>query len=252
MNRRPASSSSRGSRLPRGRPSEAHKERFNAIKAVSAELFARQGYAATDLREIADAVDIHVSSLYNYIFGKEHLLYEIMSDGLREANACLDEALSTSSRPEEQLYAAIRAHVLHHAHRSHLAWSASIEERNLTGDYLDAILKMKHQFESTFLEVLTRGMDEGVLRVTNPKIVLYGLIGMAQTVSRWYDPNGSLTAEEIADILANSAMFGLVDPARSKLRLGESPASVRENQDLDPERARLTAPADASVDGVQA
>ena len=83
----------RKGRLPRRPPTAAHKDKLETIKTVAAELFFWHGYAATDLRRIADETDMHVASLYNYIAGKEDLLFQIMQDGLDEINASLDEAL---------------------------------------------------------------------------------------------------------------------------------------------------------------
>src|SRR5687767_8488986 len=70
----------------------AHVAKLEQIKQVATELFYREGYSATDLRRIGDGADMHVSTLYNYISGKEELLFLILLDGMREIQAGLDEA----------------------------------------------------------------------------------------------------------------------------------------------------------------
>jgi AcrR family transcriptional regulator len=198
------------SRRPRGEPTAAHLNRLQQIKEVATKFFYVQGYAATDLRQIADAAELHVSSLYTYISGKEQLLYEIMSEGMVEITAGLDEALSGTDDPAGQLRAALRAHILHHAHRQYRAWTSHVELRSLTGEYLDEILAMRRAYERRWIEVLTRGMAAGQFRESDPRLTMYGLLAAGQSVSRWYEPGGRMSAEEIAGTLTDSALSGLL------------------------------------------
>ena len=55
------------------RPSEDASTRQRILDAAL-ELFARQGFAATSVRELARAVGLRESSLYNHFAGKEAML----------------------------------------------------------------------------------------------------------------------------------------------------------------------------------
>ena len=198
------------SRRPRGTLTAAHLDRLQQIKDVATQYFYAQGYAATDLRQIADGAHMHVSSLYNYITGKEQLLYDIMYEGMVEITAGLDEALKGSDDPADQLRAALEAHILHHAHRRYRAWTSHIELRSLTGDYLKEIQAMRRAYEQRWIEVLERGMATGLFRKCDPKLTMYGLLAPGQTVSRWYQPGGRMSAEEIARTLTETALSGLL------------------------------------------
>jgi AcrR family transcriptional regulator len=48
------------------------------ILEAALELFARQGFAATSMRQIADAVGIRASSLYNHFEGKEAIYHALI------------------------------------------------------------------------------------------------------------------------------------------------------------------------------
>lgn len=204
------SSGQNRSRRPRGTLTPAHLDRLQQIKDVATQYFYAQGYAATDLRQIADGADMHVSSLYNYITGKEQLLFEIMHEGMIEITAGLDKALKSSDDPAEQLRAALEAHILHHAHRRYRAWTSHIELRSLTADYLKKIQTMRRSYEQRWIEVLERGMASGQFRKTDPKLTMYGLLAPGQTVSRWYEPGGRMSAEDIARTLTETALSGLL------------------------------------------
>lgn len=191
-------------------PTDAHREKLAFIKQQAAEAFYSAGYAATDLRRIAAAVGIHVASLYNYISGKEELLYLIMKDGMAEIRAGMDEALARSSDPVEQLRAAIESHVVHHARRRHLAWTSHVEVRSLTGDWFEEILRLRHEYEQCWLKLLRAGRKAGVLTFDDPKLTMYGILAIGQSVSRWYSPSGRRSAEDLAAIMANQVLRGLI------------------------------------------
>lgn len=197
-------------RGPRGPRTPSHESKLERIKEVSAQLFYQQGYAATDLRRIADSLDMHVSTLYNYIPGKEGLLYLIMRDGIEQITEGLHRALRSADDPAGRLRAAFRAHVLHHAHRRFLAWTSHVELRSLTGAYLDDISQRRRAYEELWLELLREGISAGAFAEADPQLVLYSLLAVGQSVSRWYRPDGRLSAEEIADELADRALGGVL------------------------------------------
>jgi TetR/AcrR family transcriptional regulator, cholesterol catabolism regulator len=188
----------------------AHQERLRQIKEVSASLFWERGYAATDLRQIASLLDMHVSTLYNYIDGKQRLLYEIMLDGMNDIAASMDEALRCHVGTEAQLRAALEAHIIHHAKRRSRAWAGHVEVRSLTGVYLRTIRRMRQEYEERWIALLKQGMREGLFAEADPKLVAYSLLAIGPSVSRWFDPAGERSAESLAKMLATIALDGIL------------------------------------------
>jgi AcrR family transcriptional regulator len=217
------SRSARKGRLPRRPPTAAHKDKLENIKTVAAELFFWHGYAATDLRRIADETDMHVASLYNYISGKEDLLFQIMQDGLDEINAGLDQALEGVDDPLERLKRGLRSHILHHAHRRHLGAVSHTEVRSLTNELRARMVKMRREYEARWDSLVLDGMKAGIIPSAEPRIVVYALLSVGQSVSRWYDPHGKIPPAELADRLADLLLFGLI--TRSDLTTGMSEES---------------------------
>lgn len=197
-------------RRPRGPLTQSHVTKLERIKEVAAQFFYDEGYAATDLRGIADALDMHVSTLYNYIPGKEGLLFLIMQDGMTEIADGLKRATASADDPADKLRAALRAHVLHHAQRRYLAWTSHVELRSLTGEYLQDISKRRHAYEQAWMRLLHKGMSTGAFAKADPKLTMYGLLAVGQSVARWYQPDGRFTAEQLADALADNALRGVL------------------------------------------
>ena len=194
----------------RGQRTPAHLDKLAEIKNEAARCFYAHGYAATEVRTIADQVGLQVSTLYNYISGKQELLYLIMRDGMIEIAASLDEAISGLSDPRERLRAAVRSHVLHHAHRQFLAWVGHVEVRSLTGDYLEEILARRRDYERRWIAILDEGIQAGMFRAADPRLAMYGMLALGQGVSRWYRPDGQHDAEKIADSMADLVLDGVL------------------------------------------
>jgi AcrR family transcriptional regulator len=194
----------------RGKRTAAHLDKLAEIKKEAARCFYELGYSATDVRTIADAVGLQVSTLYNYISGKEELLYLIMKDGMTEIVAGLDAAIDGLADPRDRLQAAVRSHVLHHAHRQFRAWVGHVEIRALTGEYLAEIVQNRHEYERRWIGILTDGIGAGIFADTDPQLTMYGILAIGQSVSRWYKPGGRYTAEEIADGMATMVLSGVL------------------------------------------
>jgi AcrR family transcriptional regulator len=195
-------------RQPR-QPTQAHLERLESIKEAATELFYAEGYAATDLRSIADATSMHVSSLYNYISSKEELLYLILKDGLGEIALAFDAAVASADDPMDQLRAALRAHIAHHARRRHRAWTSHVEVRALTGERLASILRMRDSYQAKWVSLLEQGISSGVFDCPDPRLAVLYLLSAGQTVSRWYRPDGRVPADELAASMAEIALQGI-------------------------------------------
>ncbi|HEX9396941.1 MAG TPA: TetR/AcrR family transcriptional regulator [Burkholderiales bacterium] len=80
------------------------------IRAAAAELFARRGYSAATMRQIARRAHVGLGTLFNYAEDKRDLVFLIFNE---ELNAVTDTALA-SARPgaplPDQLIAVFRAH----------------------------------------------------------------------------------------------------------------------------------------------
>lgn len=200
-----ATSSSTNSKVP----TKEHLRKLEEIKAAAARQFYAIGYAGTDLRSIASEVDLHVSSLYSYINGKEELLFLIMRDGVSAITIAFDQSC-TSADAFENLRNAINSHIRHHVERPFLAWISQVEIRSLTGSYRQRIMDMRHDYEEKWLRVLADADAAGHLAPgSDLKIVMYGVLGLGISVANWYRPDGRIEGRRVAEMLTDQILNGL-------------------------------------------
>lgn len=85
------------------------ERRHEQICDAALRLFARKGYHQTSVREIAEAVNLSVGALYNYIKNKDDILLLVYHRIFSLFQGKMSEAMAKHGDPTSQLRAAIEA-----------------------------------------------------------------------------------------------------------------------------------------------
>ena len=180
------------------------------IIAVAARLFKEKGYRATTLEDIAAAVGMLKGSLYYYIRSKEELLYIVVREPVRQAYNQLEEIVNSEAPIKTKIAQAVATHLaLFHQHYPHMAVYLHDYHHLMQKLQKDVIETPKH-YQRLWATLLQQGIEAGELRADlDVKITGYAILGMCNWVYRWYNPEGTLPAEAIADIFTKIVLNGL-------------------------------------------
>jgi AcrR family transcriptional regulator len=174
-------------------------------------LFARKGYFATSIREIASAMGIQKASLYYYISSKEDLIYQISKTALEHVTACVEMALTQVSGPEERLYAFITSHVA--GLLQHQNWHAAANEELMhafSPTRRKEIVAMRDAYERRARTILEDAQAAGLIRSDiSAKFLGLILFGMITNLYSWYQPEVDVPTSELGFILADLFMAGI-------------------------------------------
>lgn len=168
------------------------------IQAAALRLFARHGYAAVSMRQIAREVGVQAGALYNYTPDKQSLLFDLMKghmDGLMMAWSALDAGGSAT----ERLRAFTRFHISYHLERPDEVFIAYMELRNLTPGNFDVIEKLRRAYEDELEVILRDGVSDRSFDIPDTRIATLAVIAMLTGVNTWYRPGGRLSGEEVAE-----------------------------------------------------
>jgi len=172
----------------------------DTIKGVSIDLFHKKGYFASSINDIARAAGIQKSSIYYHYSNKEDILFDILKTTMIDLDANLEKQLKGIEDTEERMRTAIHSHTLFHMERQKEVIISDSEIRGLTVDNYKTIIKMRDEYDHKFQSIIKRGIDEGVFAENDHKILSYAIITMCTAVSIWFNPQGRLSKEEIAQI----------------------------------------------------
>jgi AcrR family transcriptional regulator len=193
--------------MPRGR-AQGYDELREQILARAARLFARRGYTATTMNEVAEACGVSKPSLYHYVRDKQQLLVEIAETHIARLEALVEEVVVETHAPEQRVRRLIAAFLAVYA-------GAQAEHRVLTEDvrFLQPadrrrILDGERKVVAAFADAIAQARPE--LRgagLDKPLTML--LFGMMNWMFTWLKPRGALTHAEMAPIVADLFFGGL-------------------------------------------
>ena len=87
-----------------------HKEKEKIID-VAVDLFGEKGYAATSIRDISQALNVSIATLYYYFKNKEDLLFTIIDSIGKDLLAMLAKAKNESGDPIDSLRNMLSHHI---------------------------------------------------------------------------------------------------------------------------------------------
>jgi AcrR family transcriptional regulator len=185
--------------------------REQQVRAAALRLFREKGYHATSMRDIAEAVGINKGSLYSYIRSKEDLLIPFFERAMGLLLVEIEAISSDASLvPTERLKRAIKAHILNVAENLDILTVYLSEWRQLTADSLSTVRGQRERYAALFLAIIEDGQNRGEFRAMDARIAALGMIGMCNYLFRWYRQDGRLAPEQIADVLTDLLLRGVL------------------------------------------
>ena len=193
--------------MPRGRAPGYDVQR-EQILARAADLFARQGYTATSMNQVALACGVSKPSLYHYVRDKYQLLVEIAEGHVDRLKTLVAAAPPQPRDPQARMRSLIASFLEAYA-------DAQAAHRVLTEDvkFLEPadrrrVLDGQRHVVAAFAEAIADTRPE--LRAAElHKPVAMLLFGMMNWMFTWLQPGGKLTHAAMAPIVADLFFGGL-------------------------------------------
>ena len=185
--------------------------RRRAIEDVASDLFRANGYAGTSVRDIARALSLQGASLYAHVTSKEDVLWAIVDRAATRFEQAADAAQAAAEQrrpgdPVEAIAALVRAHVdvvtadVGEASVFVHEWRALGPERRA------AILARRDAYEARFRRRIADGIAIGAFAIVDPAIASTVLLTTLNGVATWFDPDGRLPADRVADHLVELSL----------------------------------------------
>ncbi len=179
------------------------------IMEAAAKLFRDRGYSATSMRDLAKAVHLQASSLYNHIKGKQEILKEICFHNAHHFLAGIEQIVQEETSPAEQLETLILLHLRVATSDATSITSFNDEWRHLEQPELDQFIKLRRRYEAHFRDIIEKGIAEGSFRQVDPNIVMYTILSSLRWVYDWYRPDRSDSIEQIGQEIVSLVLKGL-------------------------------------------
>ena len=179
---------------------------------LAAELFAKKGFQATTVREIAEEAGILSGSLYHHFDSKESIVDEILSVFFEELMASYRAVIDTAGNPREAIDGLVRV-----AFESLEPHRAAITVLQNDWNYLKALPRFEYltnaedEVEKMWVNAIKDGQATGLFRDDIEAKLTYRMIRDTIWVAvRWFHPGGRFNAKGLSEHYIKVLFDGIV------------------------------------------
>ncbi len=184
------------------------------IVAAAAELFARDGYHAVGMRDIAEALGIRGASLYHHYSSKEEILFAVCRTVTAEPVAQNLPLLDAEGSPTSRLSALIRAHLRHLAARR-VEYLVGLHELSaLTPEHRASVHDHRRYYHRRVRDVIVAGTRSGEFSVPDAGLAALALLDTLNGIAGWYRAEGTRTLDKVAEGYVTLLVGGLLGARR--------------------------------------
>ena len=189
-------------------------DRLGEIYRTAAEIIFKQGFDATSMSDIAEAVGMTKAGIYHYIPGKKELLFTLMSYAMDHLDRQVIAPAAAIADAEMRLQHIVTNHVqlitgTGDKKGNGLLSILTDELAGLTSAHRRKIIERKRVYLNLVRTTLEELQTEGKLKDVDTTVGAFTIFGTVMWLARWYRPSGHLTGAQIAKEIINIVVSGM-------------------------------------------
>jgi AcrR family transcriptional regulator len=223
-----------------GRQERRYQARRLEILRAAGRAFRSRGFVETGMRDIAEAAELSPANLYNYFRGKHEILFFCQDSSLDRMIAALEKARRAKTSAALRLRLVIFSHLrclLDEVEGS----AAHLLTTALPPRELRCLIAKRDRYELGVRNLIASGIRSGEFVSGETALVARAMLGALNWSVQWFRPDGPMTAEEIAEELADYLLRGLLSKPESLGRVAPEGKTTRIRAKTISEDTRLAA-----------
>jgi len=205
--------------MARGRAPGFESQRDEIVRHA-AQLFARKGYTGTSMNEVAEACAVSKPTLYHYVRDKYELLVLIAEGHVTRLAHLIEEVDAVPRPPEERLRALITRFVREYSEAQHHHRVLTEDVKFLNEEDQTRVLDLERRVVMAFANAVA-AVRPDLLAAQLHKPLTMLLFGMINWMFTWLKPEGELTYDAMAPMVADLFFGGIgavsAEPAAAAL-----------------------------------
>jgi AcrR family transcriptional regulator len=184
-----------------------------AVLQTAAHLFLEKSYGRTSLNDVAERLNITKPALYHYFRNKEEILLECYRLGCGLIEDILNDIAAHCGTGLEK----VEAFIYSYANVMTINFGRCVmrlDDGDLSSEALTEVRAYKRKIDRRLRSFILEGIEDGSITACDPKIAAFSIAGALNWICKWYEPQGPLSAEEIASQFARTLTQGLVNRKR--------------------------------------
>jgi AcrR family transcriptional regulator len=188
------------------------------ILEAATVLFLERGYKGTSVKAIAEETGITTPALYWHFPSKQELFYVAMEQLLSRFMEDV-RAQVTADEPVERLRQWTVAHVRWQLERREQAGAYALTfgfrglVRSLPEPHRSHVVGIERAYLADLRALLQAGAEAGVFAFEDLRVTAFAIITLCEFAHSWFDPEGPLSAEQVADLYSGLVLKMVSAPA---------------------------------------
>jgi AcrR family transcriptional regulator len=192
----------------------ARDEKREAVLRAAVALFLEQGYHRATLTGVAERLNITKPALYNYFRGKDEILFECWAMGQERVDDFIAGIDAEGGTGLVKLRKLVRAY----AEVMATDFGASLvrfDVRDLSEKNAEIVRAGKRSIDHTFRGYVTDGISDGSIKPCDAKLAAFAIAGSLNWIGHWYQSDGPLSPQAIAEEFTDRLTEGLAQRPRT-------------------------------------
>lgn len=179
-------------------------------------IIAQSGYGGLSMRELSRESGLAKSTLYHYFHDKHEIYVHVIERDMLAIHEAIAAAANIDGDPIERLHAVIKTQFRLLNERGDIAFHALRRAGGLDDQLLEVFRQHRSQIIGPIIEVLDRGIQEGLFRPVDTELTVMSIFGL---VNGFYAQQvifgeTSLDAARSEDEVVNHTLSLLLDGIR--------------------------------------
>ena len=189
-----------------------NRDRRTDIIIQAGRTFLELGYDATSMNLVAERCRVTKPGLYYHFDGKQALLFAIMSLAMDELESHTEHATAGLSDPRAYLRGFIETHARLISTRPEGSFAILVIDltQSLRPEDQEVIAQRKREYIEQLERAIERVWSAEGMPGLDSTVTAFTLLGMVLWMSKWFDPSGRLSGEEVAQQVTELAMSSVL------------------------------------------
>jgi len=180
-----------------------------AILVAARDLFFEKGIRGTSMRDIAGAVGLAQSSLYNHFGSKEELARAVMERSFELVDGAVRKVFADQPPSLDLLRRALYEHAMQHVHGIKETAVFQLERRHMPPSVRDRVIELRGIYEERFQELAEKLAEAGCITRNETRTRMRILLSAGRELGSWFRPGGRLSEHDVATIYADLGLAAL-------------------------------------------
>ncbi len=185
------------------------------IFKTAISLFSAKGFRGTSIRDIANEMNISISTIYHYFDNKEGLLIAILEHSSKRLVSDLKAVAALDLPPKEKLKQLLHTHLRIAGAYTEESKIFFLDEEHLSPEGEKINRGIQREIYRMYQGVLKELEEIGLIQNRNTAVLAFNIFGVINWQLRWYRPDGPLSLDEALEEIIVFIMNGIFGTGES-------------------------------------